>query len=133
MADRVDHRCEAVCWPSPVGGSLRPAICILQSAICNLHSPIFLLLLAASPALAHPVPSENHDRTILVRLTPTGVVVNYRLEVDEARAIRDIPQHDRDILAPVRTPRDFHAVFCRYFADILAGNLVATLDGAELA
>src|SRR5436309_398787 len=55
----------------------------------------FLCLATASPVFAHPVPSENHDRTILVRLTPTAVIVHYRLELDESRAIRDIPQRDR--------------------------------------
>src|ERR1700733_5165288 len=78
-----------------------------------------LTVLQVNVALAHPVPSENHDRTILVRLTPTAVVVNYRLEVDEARAIRDIPMGDRTILPKVQSQRDFHEAYCRYFAAIL--------------
>jgi nickel/cobalt exporter len=84
---------------------------------------------AVSSASAHPVPSENHDRSILVRLTPTAVVVEYRLEVDESRAGLDLPKAE---IAKIKSRDDLHSTFCRYFADVLAGNLVAELDGTPL-
>lgn len=88
-----------------------------------------LCVFAVNPVSAHPVPNENHDRTILVRLTPDKVIVHYRLEIDEARAARDMPRKE---LAKIGSPREFHDAFCRFFADVLADNLVATLDGKDL-
>jgi ABC-type nickel/cobalt efflux system permease component RcnA len=75
------------------------------------------------------VPKDNHDRTILVRLTPEAVLVDYRLELDEYRAVRDLPREEFDGLGD---RKGFHAAFARYFAPILANNLVARLDGKEL-
>jgi ABC-type nickel/cobalt efflux system permease component RcnA len=82
------------------------------------------------PAFAHPVPSDNHDRTIVVRLTAEAVVVDYRLEVDELRAQRDLPRSE---IAKIASRKDFYTVFTHYFADVLAGNLVARLDDKELS
>jgi ABC-type nickel/cobalt efflux system permease component RcnA len=88
-----------------------------------------LLLLAAASAPAHPVPRDNHDRTLVVRLTPDAVVVDYRLEVDEYRATRDLPAEE---LEGVTDRKDFHAAFTRYHAGFLGNNLVARLDGKLL-
>jgi ABC-type nickel/cobalt efflux system permease component RcnA len=90
---------------------------------------LFLLLAVAAPAGAHPVPGDNHDRTIVVRLTAEAVLVDYRLELDETRAALDLPRSEQ---ANIRSPRDFHAVFTRYFGSVLAYNLVANLDGKPL-
>ena len=35
-------------------------------------------------------------------------------------------------LAGVSSPKEFHTAFTRYFADVLADNLTATLDGKAL-
>jgi hypothetical protein len=75
------------------------------------------------------VPRDNHDRTVVVRLTPEAVVVDYRLEVDETRAAQDLP---RSQYAGVASRKDFYAVFSRYFAPVLGENLVARLDGKAL-
>jgi ABC-type nickel/cobalt efflux system permease component RcnA len=88
-----------------------------------------LLLALAAPAGAHPVPRDNHDRTVVVRLTADAVLVDYRLELDETRAALDLPRSEQ---ANIRSPRDFYAVFTRYFAPKLAYNLVADLDGKPL-
>src|SRR5262249_7562293 len=89
------------------------------------------LLLCLVPAAlhAHPVPKDNHDRTREVYLTPTGVVVDYRLELDERRAVLDVR---REALEGVDNPRKFHEAFRKHFAPLIADNLVATLDGEEL-
>jgi ABC-type nickel/cobalt efflux system permease component RcnA len=62
-------------------------------------------------------------------LTPSAVIVDYRLEVDEARAARDLPRSE---LEGIASRAAFYDTFCRYFAPVLADNLVATLDGKEL-
>jgi ABC-type nickel/cobalt efflux system permease component RcnA len=90
---------------------------------------VFLLLLLVPAAQAHPVPRDNHDRTLVVRLTPEAVVVEYRLEVDEYRATLDMPRAE---LAGVDSRKGFYAAFARYHADLLANNLAATLDGRTL-
>ena len=90
---------------------------------------LLLLVLLAARAGAHPVPKDNHDRTLVVRLTPEAVLVEYRLEVDEYRAARDLPRSE---LTGVVSRNDFYAAFTRYYAGVLANNLVATLDGRDL-
>jgi nickel/cobalt exporter len=90
---------------------------------------LLLLLVAAPAASAHPVPKDNHDRTIIVHLTPDAVVVDYRLEVDEFRVSQDLNPDDVPAGA---TPQEFRRIFLNTFADILPNNLVARLDGREL-
>jgi ABC-type nickel/cobalt efflux system permease component RcnA len=103
--------------------------------------PFFALALAlclalgvGPAAIAHPVPRQNHDRTIMVRLTGTGVEVDYRLELDEFTAVvKDLPE----VLEPaeltlLKTPAEFHEAFARGYAPILGDNLIATLDGQAL-
>src|SRR5688572_4634282 len=92
------------------------------------------LLLALAPAAlhAHPVPKDNHDRTLAVHLTPSLVVVDYRLELDGHRAYRDLFDGHREALAGAQTPRQVAAAYCKHFAPLIAANLVATLDGEEL-
>src|SRR5262249_46973443 len=70
----------------------------------------------------HPVPKDNHDRTILVRLTPEAVVVDYRLELDEYRAVRDLPGEEFDGL---RDPKGLPAPLTPYFPPPPARHLVA--------
>jgi ABC-type nickel/cobalt efflux system permease component RcnA len=84
---------------------------------------------AVGPASAHPVPRENHDRTIVLRLTPEAILVDYRLELDETRAALDLSHAE---LARVSTRQEFYTAFTRYHAPILANNLVASLDGKPL-
>jgi ABC-type nickel/cobalt efflux system permease component RcnA len=80
-------------------------------------------------ASSHPVPKDNHDRTIVVSVTPPAVVVEYRLEVDEARAALDM----REVgFEGITTPDEFRAAFTKYIAPILASNLVARLDSEAL-
>ncbi len=90
---------------------------------------LLLLLALAAPAAAHPVPKDNHDRTAVVRLTADALLVDYRLDLDETRAALDLPRSEH---AEIRSPRDFYAVFTRYFAPKIAYNLVAELDGKPL-
>lgn len=90
---------------------------------------VLVVLLVPAALHAHPVPKDNHDRTVAVHLTPDGVVVDYRLELDERRAILDVR---REALEGVETPGQFHEAFRKHFAPLLADGLGATLDGEEL-
>ncbi len=79
---------------------------------------------------AHPVPKQNHDRVIEVRLTPEAVIVKYQLEIDEYRAVQDLGKEE---LARIDSPRAIPRVFLEYAAPILRNNLIAQLDGKELS
>ena len=96
---------------------------------CPCRLALLALLLMPALARAHPVFKDNHDRTIIVHLTPEAVVVDYRLEVDESRAILDLAGSG---VKGIESRKDYHLAFRRHFAAILANNLVAMLDGKEL-
>ena len=89
-----------------------------------------LCVLRGDPASAHPVPKQNHDRTIEVRLTKEAVVVKYQLDIDEYRAVQDL---DKEALARIDGPKAIPRVFLEYAAPILRNNVIAQLDGAELS
>jgi ABC-type nickel/cobalt efflux system permease component RcnA len=93
---------------------------------------LLLLFAGASTVGAHPVPKANHDRTLVIRLTPEAVIIDYRLELDEYRAHEDLKKADDVDLEEIDNRKDFHATFRRYHAGVLGNNLVATLDGKEL-
>jgi ABC-type nickel/cobalt efflux system permease component RcnA len=76
------------------------------------------------------VPKQNHDRAIEVKLTPDAVVVKYQLEIDEYRAVQDLPKEE---LARIGSPQAIARVFLDYAAPILRNNLIARLDGKELS
>jgi ABC-type nickel/cobalt efflux system permease component RcnA len=90
---------------------------------------VVALLTLAGSLCAHPVPSDNHDRSIVVRLTAEAVEVDYRLEMDETRAALDLPKEET---ATVSSRREFHEAVLRFHRTVLAGNLDARLDGKPL-
>jgi nickel/cobalt exporter len=87
------------------------------------------LVFLPAGASAHPVPKNNHDRTIDITLTPDAVVIDYQLEVDETRAALDMTQ---EAIAGITNRRDFYAAYLRFLAPVLATNLDARLDNKEL-
>jgi ABC-type nickel/cobalt efflux system permease component RcnA len=82
----------------------------------------------------HPVPRRAHDRTIVVRLAPDKVIVDYRLEVDELTVVyEDLPAFSDQIdLTRFTKPEEFYEAFTQCYAPVLAGNLVAKVDGKPL-
>jgi ABC-type nickel/cobalt efflux system permease component RcnA len=85
-------------------------------------------------ALAHPVPPENHDRTIVVHLARDAVTVHYRLEVNTWTAVfKDLEpfKNQRELAGPI-APDEGYEVFTRCYAPVLADNLLATWDMAPL-
>jgi ABC-type nickel/cobalt efflux system permease component RcnA len=106
--------------------SLRYA-CVL-AAICP----------CASSAAAHPVPKDNHDRTIVVRLqksaTPSQlrVRVEYRLEVDEETVLLlDMHDYRKEVnfvdYFPHR-PMEYYAHFTRIYAPIYADLMTVEVN-----
>jgi ABC-type nickel/cobalt efflux system permease component RcnA len=96
---------------------------------CHLVT-LSVLLIVPAAGRAHPVPRKNHDRTIVVRLTPGELIVDYTLDVDEFTAVfLDLPAvMEKEDLARLRTPKEFYQAFMEHYAPILADNLVARLD-----
>jgi hypothetical protein len=90
-----------------------------------LTALILALLLLPGAARAHPVPKDNHDRTLVVRLTPEAVLVDYRLEVDELRAALDLRALEKDL------PTSRQAIPAA-LADAVAAALADTLDDLPL-
>jgi ABC-type nickel/cobalt efflux system permease component RcnA len=97
-----------------------------------------LLILALVPpgARAHPVPSTNHDRTIVVRLgwdAPSKqyvVLVDYRLELGQLLLAQDMADHlGRIDLERAARGDGGYAEFTRLFAPVLAQHLDATAGG----
>jgi ABC-type nickel/cobalt efflux system permease component RcnA len=82
-----------------------------------------------TPLGAHPIPKDNHDRTISVWLTRQAVVVYYRLELDEGRAARDLTEEER---SQIHSLADLYRVFTRSQGPVLAQNLDAQLDAKPL-
>lgn len=81
------------------------------------------LLILSVLCCAHPVPKENHDRRILVRVHQTGLEVLYRLEVDEARAVHDLIEHDID-LSKVASKNDLHRLYLDLIGRRTPGGLI---------
>jgi ABC-type nickel/cobalt efflux system permease component RcnA len=94
-----------------------------------------LVLLLAAPAAAHPLADVRYDRTVAVGFDPAGVVVRYTLEANPLA----VHLHAAQILTPGEiqqldtTERGFLAAYAKKLAPEIAGQLVATADGAPLA
>ena len=93
-----------------------------------------LLLLLAAPAAAHPLPNLRYDRTVAVRLSPTGVKVTYTLDVswftmhlDGSRLLTP-----DDIARLDKTPRGYATAYVKRLAPEIAGTLLAKADGKPL-
>jgi ABC-type nickel/cobalt efflux system permease component RcnA len=88
-----------------------------------------------SNGYAHPVPKENHDRIIDVRLTPDAVVVEYHLEIDGKRAQLDLIELELppSEFAALTSETAVARTFIAQVGPILAYNLHARLDDKPLA
>ena len=92
------------------------------------------LHLVALTLLAHPVDVRTYDRSITVRLTPAAVVVEYVLEVNSQTALNDLPDLvSKEERARIFRAEEVHEAFSRASAPFLAKNLLARLDGKDLA
>jgi nickel/cobalt exporter len=106
----------------------RRIVGILVFALITHHSSLI------TPACAHPVGERTYDRTIVVRLSPNAVGVDYELEVNTATVAQDLADLGEEIdLSQCRQPRDFYEAFVKFHAPVLARNLDARLDRRPLA
>lgn len=89
---------------------------------------VLCAMLLAGSALAHPVPKDNHDRTAIVRLTPAGVRVAVRFEVDKLTAEIDLIRAKHPGLARLTTRDELAAIYADYLAERLADYFTCDLD-----
>lgn len=99
----------------------------------RLLPTLTLLALAAPPVAAHPLPNLRFDRVVSVRLAPSGVAVQYTLEMNDWTMVFD----GKNLVTPgeskeAGTQRGYAKVYAAKKAPLLADNLRATLDGREL-
>jgi ABC-type nickel/cobalt efflux system permease component RcnA len=90
---------------------------------------LLLPLLLAPTLAAHPVPKSNHDRTIVVRVTAAALIVDYRLETDEANIAYEVP---REAAAGIKSREELLDAYSGAFAEVLGRNLDTSLDKEEL-
>lgn len=95
---------------------------------------LFLVLLFAAPAAAHPLPSSRYDRTVAVRIAPDGVIVKYTLEVGQFTIWLDGAKlfSPEEISKLDKTSRGFSTAYAKKIAPELARDLHATADGKLL-
>jgi ABC-type nickel/cobalt efflux system permease component RcnA len=103
---------------------------------------MFALIGSAVPARAHPVPKNNHDRTIAVHLQKSdkpnhlSIRVDFCLEVDETTVLlRDMEpfQDEVDYADYKNKPLEYYAEFTRIYAPIFANRLVASVNDRRVA
>lgn len=94
------------------------------------------------PARAHPVPKNNHDRTIAVHLQKgdkpnhLSIRVDFCLEVDETTVLlRDMEpfQDEVDYADYKNKPLEYYAEFTRIYAPIYANRLVVSVNDRRVA
>src|SRR5437879_6148907 len=84
------------------------------------------------PVYGHPVPLRCPDRKITVHLTPAGLIIHYRLEVDTLTIIQDDLASFEDQIVNVTRPEGFYAAFARVYGPLVGNYLWVTLDGVRL-
>ena len=90
----------------------------------------FVVILSfVSSVHAHPVPKTNRDRTLVVHVTATALVIDYRLEIDEGSIPNELTAAEQ---ARVSTRNDLLRTFTQSFAETTCRTLDASLDGKEL-
>src|SRR5262249_2531167 len=131
------------CSPRPRGeGSRQQGIMRrTHGYLCSLLA-IGAVFLVATDVRAHPVPADNHDRTIVVRLGREGhgnklvVTVTYRLHFGGLTGIGTGDQAFADEVPFEKFGRNkldaFYGEFTRIYAPLLARKLRADVDGEQL-
>src|SRR4051794_23810401 len=103
-----------------------PFAAILGRAL-RVGGVLLTVCLFVPSAVAHPVPRDNHDRTIVVRLQPGGkpnrirMRVEYRLEVDETTVyLNDMKEFKDEVnLLDYRNKLpEYYAEFTKIYAPI---------------
>lgn len=101
----------------------------------GLRPPLAALvfILCTATAYSHPVPRQEHERTVVVHLTPDGLKVDYQLAVDGWTVFRDLASMvSADEREKLGSERECYDAYLRSCAPIIADKLTATLDGEGL-
>jgi ABC-type nickel/cobalt efflux system permease component RcnA len=107
----------------------------LCSSFVIRHSSLLLLLLAASPSAAHPVPRSEHDRNVTVTWRADGVFVLYRLEIDEYTLLTSVARWLADQPGDTRKPigrKEIAEAFIARMKDVIPDNLIGKVDGKDI-
>ncbi len=94
----------------------------------------FLLLLAAAPAMAHPLPDSRYDRELDIRIQPQKVEVRYTLSVSFWTMFRDSRKlfTSQEIEEMGGRLREVSKRYCEKMASILAAGLDAKLGNTKI-
>lgn len=99
---------------------------------------LFAMFVLPALALSHPVPRDNHDRYITIRLergqSPDLLLfrIEYRLEVDEFTVVHEDMKPFRDEADPrnfINKPLDYYGQFAKIYGPIFADNLDVWFNG----
>jgi nickel/cobalt transporter (NicO) family protein len=86
------------------------------------------------PVRAHPIGNRSYERTVVVHLTASAVMVEYHLVLEEFTAQLDLlALRDKTNLNDLTTRKKIREAFLDAYAPILADNLVGTLNHKPLA
>jgi ABC-type nickel/cobalt efflux system permease component RcnA len=107
----------------------------------RLFGCVLFLGLGAPWAAAHPVPRDDHDRTVVVKLEKSNlpnqirIRVEYRLELDETTVLKDMePFKDVANWLDYRgEPLKYYAQFTKIYAPVLAERLSASDNQKPIA
>jgi nickel/cobalt exporter len=108
-----------------------------MSMTLRYASSLAALCVFTSIASAHPVPKDNHDRTIVVHLQKGAALnqirvrIEYRLEVDETTVFLNDMKEFRDEVNPLdyrNKPLEYYAQFTKIYAPIFGDRLVARVN-----
>lgn len=101
---------------------------------CKYSLSLMLLMTFSALMRAHPIPSREYDRTVVVHLSASELTVQYHLEVDPFTVFSDVPELvDRDRLTDITSQQKLYEVYQKEIAPILANNLDVTLNDNRLS
>jgi ABC-type nickel/cobalt efflux system permease component RcnA len=88
-------------------------------------------VLTACYTVAHPIPLQHHDRSILIRVTENAVIVEYTLALDSRTQATDLFAL-RDQLPKPPALDEVNKVYAELYGPRIAAGLVGNLDGHAL-
>lgn len=107
-------------------GPTKPFMTLLRSGLTMVA-----LFMAAATVVAHPIPVQHHDRTVLVRVTERGIIVEYTLALDARTQAKDLFALREQFAKPPDLDK-IDQVYAETYGPRIAAGLVANLDGEEL-
>jgi ABC-type nickel/cobalt efflux system permease component RcnA len=91
---------------------------------------VVALFSVAHFAVAHPVPSQAHLRTVDLRLRPQELCVYYRLDVDQLTVLREMVEAGKD--KGLSKPTEFYEAYLQWQGPLIADQLFVSLGDKPL-